>query len=569
MVGFIAYITRGDVLPFTTYLMMVGGWYLFAVVATADGYWHELTGGKAHEYHKHTHRLMWQLHTGLPLDPKKSHGEEKRLSRTAARTSNATPEGQMVYWSKWPRWVKAVRNNLLVLGFWAFLNGLIWAPEQAITGLSVMLFLVPLWLTWKLIRRIRKHVALRQPKEVKTRKLATTADLVKVGAGGMDGDVNSPMYVAGGTVVEEKPSLTGGVPQKVMSLLLSGALQVSTDEAATLLELTPDKGHLKLPDRFPALQSQRDTIEEIVRAQSAAAALRFRWHTSAVPRYVDWVPVVNTLPGRALFRDHLKEIEALPRGEFGVGLTMERDMYIASHNGDTPWWMKSMDSGTGKSVSFLIKAAQILHKDPMADLYCWDTKQVSFLPLHGIPGVTIYDDPVTGMGQMWNGWYDLKDILTERYTMWRTGQARKEDFNDIWVLVDEGNDLGAQFKTFYDVNMRGKNGPATVPIWNECVAKVLYQGREVGIRGEMLFQNITDKALGGVSLKDAFQRKGMAGYSKAQWERIIGTKFQPLRTGPGKIMMVAGRDERWVQAFYDDPDWLRAYAMAGRESRAA
>jgi hypothetical protein len=85
-----------------------------------------------------------------------------------------------------------------------------------------------------------------------------------------------------------------------------------------------------------------------------------------------------------------------------------------------------------------------------------------------------------------------------------------------------------------------------------------------------MFQNMTDKVLGGVSLRDAWSYIGMAGFNKNQWGRIVGTTPVPeLRTGPGRIMMVNGPDQRWIQGFYDDPDWLREYAMSARRERAA
>jgi hypothetical protein len=369
--------------------------------------------------------------------------------------------------------------------------------------------------------------------------------------------------------VEDRPRLTGGVPQKVLSILLAAPLGVSTDEAQTLLTLTPDKGTLKLPDRFPALGTQRDTIEEIVRAQSSAEALRFSWHTSAVPRFVEWVPVVSRLPASATFREYLPQIQALPRGDLAVGLTMERQVYVTSHRGDTPWWLRSAGSGTGKSTGFLVKAAQILHQDPDAEIYCWDSKQTSFMPLHGHPRVHIYDDPVTNLGGMWNGFYDLTKIMRERYTAIRTGRARKQDYNDLWVLVDEGNDLGGQFKTLWDTEIKPKGGSAAPAVWPECVVPIIYQGREVGIRGEWMFQNMTDKALGGVSLRDAFPGVGMAGYKKNQFTRIIGGTYEPARVGPGKILMCLGTEQTWVQGFNDDIDFLRDYAGAGREGKAA
>jgi hypothetical protein len=60
----------------------------------------------------------------------------------------------------------------------------------------------------------------------------------------------------------------------------------------------------------------------------------------------------------------------------------------------------------------------------------------------------------------------------------------------------------------------------------------------------------------------------MAAYKRNQWTRVVGTTPVPdCRIGPGKIMMVNGSDQRWVQGFFDDHEFLREYALAGRQLR--
>jgi hypothetical protein len=58
----------------------------------------------------------------------------------------------------------------------------------------------------------------------------------------------------------------------------------------------------------------------------------------------------------------------------------------------------------------------------------------------------------------------------------------------------------------------------------------------------------------------------MAGYTKNQWGRIIGGDYEEPKAGQGRIRMCQGPSKVWVQGFYDDPQYLREYAMANRRA---
>jgi len=226
-----------------------------------------------------------------------------------------------------------------------------------------------------------------------------------------------------------------------------------------------------------------------------------------------------------------------------------------------------MGSGTGKSHSFLIKAAQIAHKDPAADIYCFDTKQVSFEMLHEIPGIHIFDDPVTGMDKIWTGFYNLAGILESRYTAVREKRARLSEFNDIWVFVDEGNHLGGKLKTYWTKELGESSASPT--IWAEAIAPLLQQGRQANMFGEMMFQDLTDRAMGGQSLKFAFSAFCAAGFQPNQFTRTIGPPAADCLEGPGKILVCQGNRRTWTQGFMDDEQWLHDYALENRKGRKA
>jgi hypothetical protein len=557
-----------DMLQIPLLAVLYAIYYSAVLFFVINGGVQELFGHtKGGHQHSRLHRVLWQWHTGLHVHPHRSYGDESHRKRSANAVNRTTPEGAIVYWSSASRPTRALRNNLASLGVITLVYGMLFDTRVSVQILTVVIVVAAFAVLALLLQRLRVHVSGKPVRKIITNPMAKKA---VVGASPLVQEAKATThYVAGGTVTEDKPQMDGGIPQQVLGMLISDALGVSAAEAVARLSLSPDRGALRLPDSFPALQRQRDTIEEIISAQNSAK-LRFAWRTSTVPRVAEWIPVITTMPTQVFFRDHLAALEKLPLSQFGVGLSMERTLFVADHGGDTPWHLRCAGSGTGKSTGFLVKAAQICHRYPDADLYCWDSKQVSFEDLHGIPGVYIYDDPVSAMPSMYQGFYDLANIMRERYTMVRRRQATYADFNDIWVLVDEGNDLASQFKTYYQKDVKKSSDPAQPLVWAEAIAALVYQGRQVGIRGEWMFQNMTDRALGGVSLRDAFPVVGMAGYKKNQWSRIIGTSPVPdCKNGPGKICMVHGPDQQWVQGFWDEPQYLREYAMASRKGRTA
>jgi hypothetical protein len=546
--------------PFFFWSLMMIVYYVAVGAVIGDGYFRSLIGHSHGSGHSHSklHIVLWQIHSGMHVNPNRSYGDEARLKRAAGATNRATPEGAIVYFTRWKRGRRALRNNAIV---WAFLSscfGLVAAPGVTVNVLVVALILgITAWIAW-MVQKARKR-ARDQP----ARKIAKTLPSFRPGARAVPRVDTPQLFRAQGTVVEAKPKLDGGIPTSVMAVLLSEPIGCSPMETSDRLTIGADMGTLALPDTFPALEKQKEHVQDIIRAQTGAR-LQFTWSTSSVPRTVSWVPVVRSLPGYARFRDYLPQMEKLPHGDFGVGLDTDHEMYVASHRGETPWILRSASPGTGKSTAFQVKLAQICHRDPRAEVYCVDTKQVSFHDMHGIPGVHIYEDPVTGMGQIYKLFFTLHKVMLDRYTAVRTHQASYEDFDDIWLLIDEGNDLATNLRTYYTNEIKETGGPAQPPVWSEAIEPIRNLGRQVHIRGEWMFQNMTDKALGGISLRDGWGEIGMAGYNRNQFGRIIGNPYEEPKGGVGRILMVRGNKRTWVQGFHDEPEYLRNYALVGR-----
>lgn len=539
------------------------GYSLVAVYFIVDGYTREVLGRTRG---RRLHRFFFQLHTGLHINPAKSYGDDARLKKTGGGNNRATPEGLTIYFSRLKRRGRAVRNNIAVYSFLLLAVAFITDAPGTIVAMTLAIALLAIAWCADRIRRARRANPLeyREPREGRVLSKTKAARLV------LDGEQDKPVPSGiPGKPVASKPRLVTGVQPNVISNLLSQHTGVSPAEIMGLLKMTPEQGELILPDTFAALIKQRDPIEEIIEAHTDGK-VSFSWKTTVTPRRLLWTPVHKKvgLPARSVFREHVSQLEALPAGVFGLGLDEDAGMYSSDYNGDTPWHCSSMGSGTGKSSRFLAMGAQICHKDPFADLYCVDTKQVSFEWLKDIPGVHVFDDPQKDLGAIWKVFYTLEAIMRERYTAVREKRATYADFNDIWLLVDEGNDLAAFLKSWWK-KIRETGEPAQPVIWEEAIAPLLRLGRQCGIRGEFMLQDVTDRALGGASLKMAFSEFTMAGWKDPQFKRILGFAPPPIIEGPGKMLACRGNKQTWVQGFYDEPEWLREYALANRRGRIA
>lgn len=540
------------------FVVWFGGYAIMAGAWLSNGYYAELFGSPL-PHKGRIHKVVYNFHTGLPVKNMKTSGDKRHLKRVAADSRRATPEGETVLWHKWPRWLRALRNNLIIVAVLLILSCMVDDPVNTVRAITIVIMLgLSLWV-WSLVRAARKKHANKRPISPKPVAQTKRARLV------MEADESTAGKTPRLEPEDTKPQLEG-VPANVLAALLGSKMGCSTAEILNRLTLNADQGQIILPDTYSALIRTREEVQEIIEAHTVGK-VKFTWLTTQTPRTLTWLPVIeHTLPSYVRFRDYLPQIEKLGPREFGIGAVADKSLFSYDHNGDNPWWCRFAGSGTGKSMGFLVKAAQACHKDPNADIYCIDTKQISFEHLHGIPKVYIYDNPVTEMDKIWRVFYEICGIVTDRYTAVREGRARLADFNDIWMFVDEGNHLGSKIKT-YAQNDLGET--STPRIWWEAIAPILQQGRQVRVFGEWMFQDLTDRAMGGQSLKFAFNTFGAAGFLPNQFTRTIGGKAEEALEGPGKILMCRGKRRTWVQGFADDEQWLHDYALENRKEMAA
>jgi hypothetical protein len=536
------------------FLVWFGLYGLSALWYISNGYGQEYLGWRHAGRPGKIHTVLVRFHTGLHIDKDRSYGDEAHRKRAAGGNRGT------VYWHARSRWFRAVRNNAIIFGILVLLSMMADWPADTVRVITLLVMAGLVWYCVVLVRRMRRKHASKRPvsrpaiAQTKRARAILEADERTVG--------RTPRLEE-----EAEPALEG-VPAATLAALISGEMGCSTAEVLSGLVILPSGARLApLPDTFSAIERKRQNVEEIIGA-AFRGKLRFDWATTSVPRALSFVPLVeHRLPSMVRFRDYLDKIEALPARDFGLGVRADRSMYVQSHRGDLPMWCDFMGSGCGKSTKFLVKAAQICHKDPLADVYCIDTKQISFEPLQGIPGVYIYSNPVTEMEKIWNVFYVLNGILESRYTAVREGRNKLTDFNDIWVLGDEGNHLGDKLKNYHS-KVLGETG-ASPAVWREAIAPLFQQGRQANIFCEWMFQDLTDRAMGGQSLKFAFSAYIAAGFQPNQFTRTIGSPAEECQEGQGRMLVCQGNKRTWTQGFYDDEQWLHDYALENRMERAA
>ena len=360
---------------------------------------------------------------------------------------------------------------------------------------------------------------------------------------------------------------------------IAGIPGTSESDMESNIQLRPDYalirrgevGRIYFPDTFRALPMEQESVNDVV-VRRMPMDVDVSWHP---PRKgeLQYARIVAAppLPKLVRFEDCLDDILKLKPRDYIAGYDRNGKAKILSHNGDKPMKAFSMDSGTGKSTTLRSIIAQIKTTTPNAWIYVFDTKQVSLECFRGIPRVIIHSDP-SAMGDMWKEWANLRQIVRDRYTAFKADPSIAESFDPIFIILEEGNDFSVQIKAYWqnelrptltDPAMRKLSNP---PIWFD-IANILWQGREVNVFNISVLQNFMEKYFGGISLRPAFGTMGMAGYKPSQWRTIIGTTPVPVRQdGQGRICIVEGREETWIQSMFAEKEWFTEYVRKVTEN---
>lgn len=219
----------------------------------------------------------------------------------------------------------------------------------------------------------------------------------------------------------------------------------------------------------------------------------------------------------------------------------------------------SMASGEGKSTMLQHVTCQLLAQDRVNRVTCVDTKMVSLAPLDGLDGLLLLND-AENIGAMVRGIEQVTRVMKDRYRELKRNP--RAEFPLELLILEEANDFADAVKGWYGQQAgRGKPWPG----WVDLVAPILRQGRQVNVHMIAMFQDFVDNQFGGVSLKGLFEVIVLAGWNKTQWNRMVGTA--PVRRpqrGPGRMLVIDGSNQTWVQGLYAEPDELLRFMAQER-----
>ncbi|MFJ3914476.1 hypothetical protein [Streptomyces vinaceus] len=236
-------------------------------------------------------------------------------------------------------------------------------------------------------------------------------------------------------------------------------------------------------------------------------------------------------------------------------------------DGETPHWALSVGTGGGKSAFSQMVIAQLIRQG--YHIIAVDVKRVSVENYKNVPGVHIYNDP-NAPQDMRRAIDWFKDEIDARTAV--KEEERATEFPGLLLLVEESNEFADISREWWDDNRKAKAdefGPAeraADPIWG-TVASGARLGRFVHGNILAVFQDLRDQALGGKGLRNLFRLKFMGNYNTNQWKNVIGTTPVPDSVDKaGRMMIVEGNSQYWVQTCFAEPEELTAWAL---EQRAA
>lgn len=335
---------------------------------------------------------------------------------------------------------------------------------------------------------------------------------------------------------------------------------------------------LRLPWTFRGSQLEKDQITNLMNTRLPGEWIgRYSFRDEAFTAvYTHKPPPPPPIPEPecpervSFFDEDIQEaIANCKKGEIVVGKdAFGRIIIKEMGDGETPHWALSVGTGGGKSAFAQMVIAQLISQG--YSIIAADVKRVSVKNYAGVPGVYIYNDPKNPQ-DMRRGIEWFKDEIDARTSV-------KEDDDDaefpgLLLLVEESNEFADISREWWDDNRKAKadeDGPAeraADPIWG-TVASGARLGRFVHGNILAVFQDLRDQALGGKGLRNLFRLKFMGNFNTNQWKNVIGTTPIPESVDKaGRMMIVEGNHQYWVQTCFAEPKELRAWALEQREAQ--
>jgi hypothetical protein len=457
-----------------------------------------------------TLKVLWRWFSGAPLDGKWR--TDARFWRRGTKALGKRPPGR---WSYLPGWRKTLARQALVFGAPAAAWSTITHPRATLAGAAgaVVLVAVILALWVRGFRHRRRYVA--------------------------------PLH----ETLSSALKLPDTMPAREY-------LRVPVTFATS--ERTP--ATITLPSSWPPTADNCAQVAELVKAKLGVRDddVDTTWRTTGRPVLI--VRKAPQPPDLVTLAEMTPAMLACRPGEVVIGLDRRREVYRGSFRTDDPHWCASVGSRRGKSTFLQVTAAQLLRQDPRNTVVGVDVKRVSFVPLIGVPGFSLYNDPAD-IPAMWGAISGVRAEMDLRSaTLLEDPTA---DFGQLTLMLDEINQFAAQSAAYWS-EIKEPKQPNTPPVWRDLAA-ILWQGAQMRVHVVAVGQRFDSAATGGIGLKDSFGLRGLAGFRANQWKFLVGTTPVPRSSRKrGRWIWSDGEDERWVQQVYGEPDELAAYASVGR-----
>lgn len=333
---------------------------------------------------------------------------------------------------------------------------------------------------------------------------------------------------------------------------------------------------LRLPWTFRGSDMEKESVSSLINSRLPGEwAGRFSFqgeHATAVythkppPKPPAPEPECPALVG--FFDDDIQEaIANCKKGEIVIGKdAFGRIIIKEMGDGETPHWALSVGTGGGKSAFCQMVIAQLIAQGYY--ILAADVKRVSVKNYIGVSGCYIYNDPMNPQ-DMRAGLDWFKEEIAARSAVSEVDP--NADFPGILALIEEANEFADVSREWWDDNRKSRadeDGPAeraADPIWG-TVASGARLGRHVYGNILGVFQDLRDQSMGGKGMRNLFRLKFMGNYSLNTWKNVIGTTPVPASIDEaGRMMIVEGNSQFWVQTLFGKPDELRAWAIGARE----
>ncbi|MFF8996180.1 hypothetical protein ACF09H_40930 [Streptomyces sp. NPDC014983] len=332
---------------------------------------------------------------------------------------------------------------------------------------------------------------------------------------------------------------------------------------------------VRLPWDFRGSQGEKDNVTALINSRVPGEWVgRYTFtgeHATAVythkPPPKPPAPAPEPPAAVDIWDPKVQEILAsLGPDEFYLGQDTFDQPIIQKLSDEQAHWALSVGTGGGKSAFLQFLAVQMLMKRGV--IVGIDPKSVSLIPLLGISGVHIYDNPRAPQ--------DMRSLL-----LWVTEvvDARNYEkkhgdrtyFPPLYVFLEEANHLADILKEEYTAT-KESGSPAGDPIWRDGVAPILRLGREVNVHIIAVFQDFKDTQFGGVSLVPLFPFKILGSYREQQWKRIMGASFPmpPIQKKAGRMVLVTDTGDvtriqtpyaPWDDSLTKDENQKKAYKL--------